>query len=318
MGTYWVSHSVLFFPKCHPSTLRDSGLHNMTFLGSISSLHFPTRCRSSVTVSRSSKGDYNVNVDFTVTFTIEAPDTDSNGNLQYNGDGSLKTYEYTVSESAGGGSISFSIWIVGLQSPMQYQASSGSGWKNVDGAIYVIKGGSLSFKVNKNPTDAPSWPTGNPTWSGSSGASGTGESISVTFNTMSTSTSDTKTVVAQCGSDTLTANVIVFGIDDIQYKNNNGQYVSAPSPLYVPAGGTVDFKATLKPAGANWPAGAPVWSGTSGASGSGETISVAFSTTPSTSLSDTKTVMATCGETKTVDVVVVGIKELQYKAGSGS
>lgn len=62
------------------------------------------------------------------------------------------------------------------------------------------------------------------------------------------------------------------------------------------------FKAIKDPAGASWPSGKPVWGGSSGASGTGETKNVGF-TTLSTSKTDYKTVTAECGNTVTVNVV---------------
>jgi hypothetical protein len=63
-----------------------------------------------------------------------------------------------------------------------------------------------------------SWPSGKPVWGGTSGASGTGSTKSVTFNTLSTGTYDYKTVTAECGN-TKTANVIVYDITGILVPN---------------------------------------------------------------------------------------------------
>lgn len=53
------------------------------------------------------------------------------------------------------------------------------------------------------------FPRGRPVWSGTSGASGTGQTTSVTFNTASSSTSDFKTVIATAGNS-MTVNAIVY------------------------------------------------------------------------------------------------------------
>lgn len=89
---------------------------------------------------------------------------------------------------------------------IQYQGSSG--YVDVSGTLYVLKDTSVTFKAVPDPANGQ-WPAGKPVWSGSSGASGTGETTSVTFNTNSSSTSDFKTVVATSGN-AITANVVVF------------------------------------------------------------------------------------------------------------
>jgi len=94
----------------------------------------------------------------------------------------------------------------------------------VPNVAYVAKGTTLSFKAIKSPA-AAAWPDGKPVWAGTSGASGTGETTSVTFNTVSTSSSDYQTVTVECGN-TLTRNVIVFDfvvtltpLDDFGQRN---------------------------------------------------------------------------------------------------
>ena len=201
---------------------------------------------------------------------------------------------------------------------LEYRIGSTGDFTPVTGTVYALKGATVTFKAIIDPPGA-TWPNGTPTWSGTAGASGIGETKSVTFNTLSTSASDTKTVIATCGTSSKTANVIVYGIDKIEYQNSAGQYVSAPSTMYVAAGATVNYRATVKPSPPmSWQAGEPVWSGTSGITGSGASKSVTFSATPSSSTSDTKTVIATGGGSETVNVVIVGINELQYKIGTGS
>ncbi len=96
-----------------------------------------------------------------------------------------------------------------------------SGWTDVTGTLYVHKGGSIEFKAIKSPADA-SWPSGKPVWGGTSGASGTGETKNVTFNTISSNSTDYKTVTAECGN-TVTANVIVCEVEmtDIQFDHDD-------------------------------------------------------------------------------------------------
>lgn len=101
--------------------------------------------------------------------------------------------------------------------------------------------------------------------------------------------------------------VYVVEVDQIQYNDpDTGWTYIQPSPafaLYVYKGTTVTFKAIPDPCDASWPSGKPVWGGSSGASGTGETTAVTFNTLSST-LTDYKTVTATCGNTITIYVIV--------------
>jgi hypothetical protein len=63
-------------------------------------------------------------------------------------------------------------------------------------------------------------------------------------------------------------------------------------------GTTVTFKGIIDPGGAAWPSGKPVWGGTAGANGTGETKDVAFNATGD------QTVTTECGNTVTVNVKV--------------
>ncbi|MFH1969662.1 MAG: hypothetical protein ABIJ53_05025, partial [Verrucomicrobiota bacterium] len=91
-------------------------------------------------------------------------------------------------------------------------------------------------------------------------------------------------------------------VDKVQYEQPSGTWNDISGTLYVLKGFTVTFKAVPTPL-VTWPSGKPVWGGTSGASGAGETKAVAFNTS-STTLTDYKTVTATCGNTKMANIVV--------------
>ena len=88
----------------------------------------------------------------------------------------------------------------------------------------------------------------------------------------------------------------VVGVTKMQFKLPGKSFQDVPDGdwIYVEKGTTVTFKALPDPAGATWPLGKPEWDGSSGASGSGETIDVTFSTA-SESMDDTTDVTATCG-----------------------
>ncbi len=89
---------------------------------------------------------------------------------------------------------------------VQYQ--SGANWVDISGTLYVMQGTTVTFKAIPAPA-AASWPNGKPVWGGTAGATGTGSTKAVTFNTKSSNTTDFKTVTAKCGN-TVTVNVIVY------------------------------------------------------------------------------------------------------------
>jgi hypothetical protein len=89
---------------------------------------------------------------------------------------------------------------------IRYQ--DGSNFVAISGTLYILKGTAVTFKAIPEPP-ATTFSSGQPTWSGTSGATGSGETVAVTFNTVSTSTSDFKTVIATAGN-TLTVDVIVY------------------------------------------------------------------------------------------------------------
>lgn len=134
-------------------------------------------------------------------------------------------------------------------------------------------------------------PSGNP-------AMGAGSQFTTNW-----STGGTKTATAICGTSTAPKNVTVVKVDKLQYNDPNTGYTNISGTLYVYQGTTVTFKAIPDPPSASWPSGKPVWGGSSGASGTGTTKTLTFSTA-STSTSDYKTVTAECGNTVTANVIV--------------
>lgn len=105
---------------------------------------------------------------------------------------------------------------------------AGTSWDDVTGeTIVVLKGTKYTFKAFPNPSGA-SWPSGTPNWSGA--ASGTGETIDVTFNS-----TGTYTLTAKCGSGdtgkTVTINVITPVLNTVEYRLNHTIH-NVPTPEY--------------------------------------------------------------------------------------
>lgn len=144
-----------------------------------------------------------------------------------------------------------------------------------------------------------------------SGATGTGHwQVTVTAKAKYTS-QPCNDVIERTGSTVI--NVYMVGVGKIQFKlpnsvvtENNDGYKDIPADgLYVAAGTVVTFRAIQAPAGAPWPSGKPVWGGTCGATGVGETVQVVLSS-PSQSMSDYQTITAECGNTIPGSVVRYG------------
>jgi len=90
---------------------------------------------------------------------------------------------------------------------IQYQ--DGNSYVDISGTLFILKGTSVTFKAAPNPKNG-TWPAGNPVWSGNSGASGTGSTTTVTFNSTSASISDYKAITASSGNSSVSVFAIVY------------------------------------------------------------------------------------------------------------
>jgi len=149
-------------------------------------------------------------------------------------------------------------------------------------------------------TTSPSGHEGDVSWSAPGGDpnSGSGSSFSTSWDTPGPNT-----VTASICDSNDSKQVTIVKVDKLQYNDPNDGYTDISGTLYVHTGTTVTFKAIPDPCDASWPSGKPVWGGTSGASGTGETTPVTFNTL-SSSTTDYNTVTATCGNTVTANVIV--------------
>jgi hypothetical protein len=119
-----------------------------------------------------------------------------------------------------------------------------------------------------------------------------------------TATWDVSTGGTVSASEAATLDLSVVGVQKLQYMVSKGVYADITSVMYVQVGQTLIFKAVSTPDEATYPKDNPVWSGTAGAKGTGDTVGVTFSTV-SKSAADFKTVTATCGDTyETASVLV--------------
>ncbi len=123
----------------------------------------------------------------------------------------------TITATCGSSSQITKIYVVEVDIIQYYDPDNG--YTNIEFPLYVYKGTTVTFKAIPAPSGA-SWPSGKPVWGGTSGASGTGSTTSVTFNTLSSSLSDYKTVTAECGN-TITANIVVFDFEGVFTPEDN-------------------------------------------------------------------------------------------------
>ena len=98
-------------------------------------------------------------------------------------------------------------------------------------------------------------------------------------------------------SQPATKPVVAKGVSKIQYKDGTN-WVDVPNPLVVMKDTEVTFKAISDPATGTWPSNKPVWGGTAGANGIGETKALTFGA------KGDKTVTAECGNTVSANVKV--------------
>lgn len=127
----------------------------------------------------------------------------------------------------------------------------GGAYQDMPNPLTVAKGTTVNFKAIPNPATA-TWPTNKPVWGGE--ASGTGETTSATFNTVSASATDYKTVTAECGN-TITANILILTVEItiapdwvLVYRNSNAPSTTATA-LGEPIGGTYKWTWSTKSGG---------------------------------------------------------------------
>jgi len=132
---------------------------------------------------------------------------------------------------SGSGSKTISILVVGVKN-LQI-AQQGQTFSDVNGEVIPVPSEKTRvFKAIPDPSGL--FPSGKPVWGGTSGASGTGDTTSVTFYGVSSTMKDTQTISAECGN-TVTANVIVFS-NTLQHSSNWSSGNTYPSAVQAKTG----------------------------------------------------------------------------------
>lgn len=126
---------------------------------------------------------------------------------------------------------------------LQYWDGISSIWVDIGSTLYVAKDDAVIFKAIPDPSGA-SWPSGKPVWGGE--ASGTGPTTPVTFNTLSNSTSDYKTVTAECGNTPpVKVNVIVYDFEGTLTPDDGPPSFAGRSMTDYGIAETVDLNCTI-------------------------------------------------------------------------
>ena len=113
---------------------------------------------------------------------------------------------------------------------------------------------------------------------------------------------------ARNGSDpnswVASAEVVVVKLVTMQYNDSTNGWTDIPGIMYAHIDSLIEFRAVKEPNAAPWPSGMPVWSGSSGVSGTGDPNAVVTFGTVSSQPTDYKTVEVQCGTMLTAEVVV--------------
>ncbi|HKQ53960.1 MAG TPA: hypothetical protein VJT74_16410 [Pyrinomonadaceae bacterium] len=166
------------------------------------------------------------------------------------------TVEIVSTESAGFAidNLSFELAATATVQKIQYQ--SDTGFVDITGTLYVLKGTTVTFKAVPNPSYA-TWPAGKPTWDGTSGATGSGETNTVTFNTVSKRLNNDLTVTARTtNKDKVTVKVIVYELTGVLTPQDN--FTGRSTTRYGLAE-LVNLSFTAKPAVTAAQAGGLTW-----------------------------------------------------------
>jgi len=128
---------------------------------------------------------------------------------------------------------------------MEYKGlGTGNQWIPVTGTLYALKDDVLSFRVIPSPTNA-AWPAGYPWWTIEGVSAGGGAEKAKQFSALSTSASDFKQVIAQCGASSYkTSSVVVFNLTPRLTPEDN---FSGRSYSTFGVGEWVDFDCLVTP-----------------------------------------------------------------------
>ncbi|MDR2641679.1 MAG: hypothetical protein LBC74_02675, partial [Planctomycetaceae bacterium] len=235
-NTFFVTAAVNFLPEANIEAKPGNaewhfngitGMNNTT-IGADNANTWTTSNSRSISVPTTTAGKY----DLTFSMSLRFPKLNNDGSIIKDENGNQLYYDVdTVTHT-------LTVWVVGIDS-IQYKKSTETNWQDYSSTLYIPKGQTLDFKAIKTPNDAPSFPNNYPKWSGSSGATGNGETKSVTFDTASTIDSDKKEVIVSCDTSTKTAEVIVGDLQSLTLaeKNKNSNNVTSGntnnSTLYI-------------------------------------------------------------------------------------
>ena len=151
------------------------------------------------------------------------------GDCSFSGDPGSSTATFTPGANYTGTVTINAIWgsctgtitlVVASVAKIQYKDPSDGSYVDAPNPLYILKGTPVTFKAVPAP-DGTAFPDNSPSWGGTAGASGSGDTTMFTFNDMSSSDSDYKTVTATCGNSAVSLNVIVYDIQGVLTPDDN-------------------------------------------------------------------------------------------------
>ncbi|PAW81865.1 MAG: hypothetical protein B9S33_15960 [Pedosphaera sp. Tous-C6FEB] len=104
------------------------------------------------------------------------------------------------------------MWTVGVKK-LVYRNWETTAWEDASGLAHELLGSTFSFIALPDPVDAPSWPAGWPSWHGTGVtvlASSIGPLGFGSYNSVSSTLGDTKSLTVKCGTSSKSATTIVF------------------------------------------------------------------------------------------------------------
>ena len=203
--------------------------------------------------------------------------------------------------------------VVGI-TRIEYRTLGMEDYSLAEGTICVPVNSLIEFRAVKDPEEAEQWPSGYPVWNLGAGVE-TGEEVRCSFSSASASLSAGETVSVRCGESEKSVSVVVVDVDHIEYVDPDEGWTPADEPLVIPVGTNIAFRAVAAPEGVDWPPGTPFWGGEAEEEDSVPITSVQFDETCSSATAYKEVTVACGGNTKTANVLVLGVGDLQYKIG---
>jgi hypothetical protein len=215
----------------------------------------------------------------------------------------------TVTATCGSSAKAMKICVVGVKSVSSGGITSETDSPGESETLRVPVNANVDVTAASEPTDS-NWPENKPTWTGATGEDG---SATATVDTSTPSTTTEGNIVtATCGASSKAMKVCVVGVKNVSAEDitSTTDNPGNNETLYVPVGSSsIEITPEPEPEG-DWPDDFPTWTGATGEDGS-NTADFTDTAQPGT-----HTIEATCGNSKAMKIVVVGVKEICHDDSS--